>query len=199
MAVEALETRSVNEPMEKNKMGILVFIATEAIFFVFLIIAYVYYHIATDPSVKPRAKDVLDVGLTSIFTVCLLGSSVTIFIAERFLARKNRTGFLVWLLITIGLGLVFIGGQITEYTKLITQESITISSGTFGTTFFTLTGFHGLHVIIGLIMLSILAGFGIFGGWYKNGHSTAVDVISYYWHFVDVVWIFVFTFVYLLA
>ncbi|MGN6697624.1 MAG: cytochrome c oxidase subunit 3, partial [Thermomicrobiales bacterium] len=100
-----------------------------------------------------------------------------------------------WLLVTIALGAIFIAGQAYEYHHLI-DEGVTISSGLFGTTFFTLTGFHGLHVIIGLVALSILAAL-TFAGDFDEGNEMPLTTAGLYWHFVDAVWVVVFSVVYL--
>lgn len=178
--------------MDRAKLGMLTFIASEAIFFLLLILAYVYYGSKTIDENK-----VLDVGKTAIFTVFLFASSGTIFLAERGLKKRNRTQLVLWLVVTIIFGAIFLVGQGMEYATLLGNEKLTPGSNLFGTTFFTLTGFHGLHVFIGLIMLTILAGMAAAGN-FKGPHSSAIETISYYWHFVDVVWVFVFSVVYII-
>jgi heme/copper-type cytochrome/quinol oxidase subunit 3 len=114
------------------------------------------------------------------------------------LHHGDHAGFRAWLLVTIALGAIFMIGQVTEYGALY-GEGITLSSNPFASAFFTLTGFHGLHVVIGLIALLIVAVLA-FGGDFRNGrHAGAVASVSWYWHFVDGVWVVVFTTVYLLA
>ncbi len=186
-------TKEPKQMMNKNKMGVLIFIGSEVIFFGLLILSYIYFH--SNTSGGPSASKNLDIVLTGIFTVFLLSSSLTIWLADRAMARGNRMGMVLWLIATILLGGVFLVGQLMEYAKLL-NENISLSTNLFGTTFFTLTGFHGLHVFVGLIMLSMLAGY-TFLGKVRIPHSVAADCVSYYWHFVDVVWIFVFTIVYL--
>jgi len=180
---------------ERTRMGMLCLIATEAIFFGMLIVAYIYFH--TAGYVGPNPKDSLNIGLTAIFSVFLFSSSGTIYMADRSLARRDKRGLVIWIAATVVLGGIFLGGQITEYISLY-SEDVTISRNTFGSTFFTLTGFHGIHVFVGLLSLTILA-FYVARGKITEGKATAVEVISLYWHFVDVVWIFVFSIVYLLA
>lgn len=180
--------------MEKNKMGMLLFIASEAVFFALLIIAYVYYH---GPEAGPSAAKNLDIVKTGIFSLFLFASSFTVWRAGKNMEKRNHKGLITWLIITIVLGAVFLVGQGAEYLNLLSQN-VTVSSNLFGTTFFTLTGFHGLHVLIGLIMLTILSGLAIAGD-FKGPHSAAVEAISLYWHFVDVVWVFVFSVIYLWA
>ena len=132
----------------------------------------------------------LDPVKTGCFSVALLSSSLTLWGAER-----SHKGTGVWLLATIGLGLVFLVGQGLEYAYLLIHH-VTISHDLFGTTFFTLTGFHGLHVLVGLLLLSILAGLAFFGHEHEPTND-AVNVIAIYWHFVDAVWIVIFGVVYL--
>jgi cytochrome c oxidase subunit I len=183
---------AVSRP-DKNKVASLSLIASEAGFFVILIFAFVYYNLAHGEG--PTAATVLDAKKTGAFTVCLLASSLTLAMAERQLERKQGTAAAGWLGVTIGLGLVFLFGQASEYIALWTS-GVTVSRNIFATTFFTLTGFHGLHVLMGLIALSILLGL-IARGDFKKKSSSALVAVGYYWHFVDVVWIVVFSIVYL--
>ncbi len=180
-------------PMGKPELGILAFLGTEAVFFGLLILSYVYFR-ATDNS-TPNAH-VLDVPRTFIFSLCLFASSGTVVLAERALKRGNRRGLVLWLIITVLLGLTFLAGQGWEYAELF-GENITPSRNTFGTSFFTMTGFHGLHVFGGLVMLSTLTGLAAAGD-FKGPHSAAVTCVSWYWHFVDMVWVVIFTLVYAL-
>ena len=167
------------------------FISSESFFFLSLIVTYITFHGATGP----QAKDVLDVPLTGLFSIALFASSGTLYLAERGMHRGNRAQLRLWLLVTIALGAIFIAGQAYEYHHLI-DEGVTISSNLFGTTFFTLTGFHGLHVIIGLVALSILAVL-TFAGDFDQGNEMPVTTAGLYWHFVDAVWVVVFSVVYL--
>lgn len=177
--------------MEPNKLGMLFFLSSEAIFFALLIFAYLYF--ADSFAETGPTPEVLDVGVTAIFSVLLLASSVTIWFAERSLRRGNNGMMRLWLLVTILLGAVFLVGQAMEYATLF-SEGITISRGLFGTTFFTLTGFHGLHVLGGLVALIILL---MLAKSLRGPHSRALETTSLYWHFVDLVWIAVFSVVYL--
>lgn len=178
--------------IERNKLGMILFIASEAVFFLLLILAYVFYH--TQGGLGPTAANSLDVFKTSLFSLALFSSSATIWRAGVAIncGRQIRGG--IWLAATILLGLVFLIGQGTEYANLL-QHDVTISRNLFGTTFFTLTGFHGLHVAVGLILLGILFGVAVI----RNHSSSAVamEVISLYWHFVDGVWLVIFPVVYL--
>ena len=168
------------------------FIASEVIFFGTLIVAYIAYH--GRDSGGPSTDD-LDVLKTGLFSVALFASSATVAIAGRQLRHGRHRSFLLWLLATILLGGVFLYGQLMEYRRMI-DEGITIDRNLFTSTFFTLTGFHGLHVLIGIIALCVLAWLG-FRGRFTEGESPAVEAVSIYWHFVDTVWIVVFSLVYL--
>ena len=184
------------ETTDPNKLGMLLFLGGEVVFFGLLILAYVYYRGRwVGGNAGPTAKEVLDIGPTTIFTVCLLASSATIWLSERSLARGSHNGMRLWLFVTVALGAIFLVGQSLEYKNLF-DEGITIGSGLFGTTFFTLTGFHGFHVFMGLVALTILLGLALRGD-FRGPHSSALETTSLYWHFVDLVWIVVFSVIYL--
>ncbi len=170
----------------------LLFVASEAVFFLVLIIAYVAYH--TTSSGAADAYRYLDVPRTAVFTICLISSSFTMWLADIRFRTGRRRPALVWLLVTIALGAIFLAGQGSEYASLI-SNNVTISRDLFGTTFFTLTGFHGLHVFIGLVMLATLFGLELKRG--VTCPSGAVESVSIYWHFVDAVWMIIFPVVYL--
>ena len=172
----------------------LLFLVNEAVFFGVLIFAWIRFHNEAVAGPGPNASNSLDPGITSIFTVCLLASSITVWLADRSLERGSGGAFRAWLLATIALGAIFLVGQGLEYARLLTSD-VTVARNLFGTTFFTMTGFHGFHVFVGLVMLSILAGFAL-AGHYRGGKSAALGAISLYWHFVDIVWIFIFSLVY---
>lgn len=178
--------------MNKTRLAMLLFVASEAVFFILLIVAYVVYH-ATSPSAADASR-YLEIPRTAIFTACLIMSSFTMHQAGVDFRTDRRRPALAWLLATMALGTVFLTGQGAEYASLITEDVI-ISRDLFGTTFFTLTGFHGLHVFIGLIMLGTLFGLEVKRGVARS--APAVESVSIYWHFVDTVWIVIFPVVYL--
>ncbi len=180
--------------MNKTKLAMLLFVASEAVFFIVLIVAYVVYH-TTSASAADAAR-YLDVPRTAVFTACLIGSSFTMWLADIGFRTGRRRAALVWLLATMALGIVFLSGQGSEYASLIGKDMV-ISRDLFGTTFFTLTGFHGLHVFIGLIMLATL--FGLELKQRVTNPSEAVVSVSIYWHFVDAVWMIIFPVIYLWA
>jgi heme/copper-type cytochrome/quinol oxidase subunit 3 len=173
------------------KLAVAVFIASEAVFFAFLIFAYVYFAGATQ---GPNGSSSLNPPRTLIFTLCLLASSATLWMAERRLAGASQDGFRLWLGVTIVLGAIFLLGQGMEYAALIAR-TVTPARNLFGATFFTLTGFHGFHVLCGLVSLGallILASRRHFG----TKETRGVGAVAMYWHFVDAVWIVIFSLVY---
>ncbi len=179
--------------MNNIRLAMLLFVASEAFFFIPLILVYIVYH-ATSPSAAD-ASQYLDIPRTAVFTACLIVSSFTMRHADIHFKTGRRRQALVWLLATMALGIIFLTGQGSEYVSLI-RKDVTISRDLFGTTFFTLTGFHGLHVVIGLIMLGTLFGLELKRG-VTARPSKAVESVSIYWHFVDAVWMIIFPVVYL--
>jgi heme/copper-type cytochrome/quinol oxidase subunit 3 len=179
--------------MNKTMIKMLVF--TEVFFFLSLIMAYVYMVYYGDTR-STKELQALHISTTSLFTLVLLGSSLTFYIAERNYLKGNIKQLKTWLIITIILGAIFLVGQGNEYYRLI-NEQITLGASIFGTNFFTLTGFHGFHVFVGLILISILLTMAFLGD-FKDKNSTVIQTIGIYWHFVDAVWIVVFTIVYVL-
>ncbi|HVV55004.1 MAG TPA: heme-copper oxidase subunit III [Mucilaginibacter sp.] len=178
----------------ENKLMMKLVVGTEAMFFLALIMAFVYFSSAA--GFKHQQTHVLDIKATGVFSLLLFSSSFTFWRAESNY-KKGRVGRLkFWLVVTILLGLVFLLGQANEYHKLF-DEHINLASSIFGTSFFTLTGFHGLHVIIGLIILLIVTRLA-FSGDYDMGGSNVISTVGIYWHFVDIVWVFVFSIVYVI-
>lgn len=185
--------------VEKSKLGMGLFIASEATFFLFLILAYVYFRRSV--TTGPTAANSLDPLKTGVYTIFLLASSLTVWLAVRSLRRKSRRMLSVWLLATVALGAIFLFGQGREYARLLRLD-VTVSRNLFGTTFFTLTGFHGFHVLIGVLALAVLLGLAMAGNFIGEGkerRAVAVEAISMYWHFVDAVWGVIFAIVYLWA
>ena len=176
----------------RDVMGMVLFIASEAIFFLLLLLSYVNYHRTGGSGIT--AASMLDPLKTGIFSVALFTSSFTLWLSE-VARKKGRIGAGIWLSITILLGTIFLAGQGFEYAHLL-KQNVTISRDLFGSTFFTLTGFHGLHVFVGLIMLSMLLGLVMLGRKTEPTLSS-IKAISVYWHFVDAVWLVVFSVVYL--
>jgi cytochrome c oxidase subunit III len=168
-------------------------VAETAIFGIF-VVAYIYY---IGKSISgPMPRQVLELPIFN--TVCLLSSSFTIWLAERNLKRGAMGAFSLWWALTVVLGAIFLVGTGREWDKLIYRDGLTISTNLFGTTFYSLVGLHASHVIVGLTMLSIVLIFGL-AGKLKSEHSRQLEVLSLYWHFVDGVWVVVFTVVYIIG
>ena len=169
-------------------------IGAEAAIFTIFVVAYLFY---VGKSLSgPMPKDVLRAPI--IFTICLLSSSLTVHLAVRDLVRGKTNTFARWWLLTIALGAIFLFGTVREWRRLIFNEGLTISTNLFGTTYYSLVGLHAFHVTVGLIALTIVAVFGFFG-YVGTEHGERVAVLSLYWHFVDAVWIVVFTVVYIVG
>jgi heme/copper-type cytochrome/quinol oxidase subunit 3 len=172
---------------DKSVLGMAVFLGSEAVFFVFLIIAYVYFSGA--PTTGAAARSALDPRVTSMYTAALIASSVTIWRAG--VQAKRRQSGAMWVLASAALGALFLVGQGREYARLLGQD-VTVSRDLFGTTFFTLTGFHGFHVLVGVLLLTLLWVVARVDGALPRGF----DAVALYWHFVDVVWLVIFAIVY---
>jgi heme/copper-type cytochrome/quinol oxidase subunit 3 len=170
-----------------GRMLVLFFISSESIFFVSLIVMYSVY------SFHFSSRQ-LDIPRTYWFSIALFASSGTMILAERFLSKGNKRMFRALLIGTIILGATFLVGQVTEYAKLYSDKTTISSAGEFGTTFFTLTGFHGFHVFVGLVALCTIL---LLSRDWSERHDTPVRAVGYYWHFVDGIWVFIFSIVYL--
>lgn len=168
---------------------------TEAFFFLSLIMSYVYM-VYYGNSRNTNELHTLHPSTTGLFTLVLISSSFTFYIAERNYLKGRISQLKIWLIITILMGIVFLFGQGNEYYRLI-NEQITLGASVFGSNFFTLTGFHGFHVFVGLILMSILLTMTILGD-FNDQKSTVIQTIGVYWHFVDIVWIVVFIVIYIL-
>jgi heme/copper-type cytochrome/quinol oxidase subunit 3 len=144
----------------------------------------------------PYPAEVLSVPLVAINTFVLLGSSFTMVTALSAIERGDTRGLRRWLIATAVLGLLFLSGQAFEFISLA-REGASLSSNLFGATFFTLTGFHGMHVFVGVIWIVFVLARAFRGGVTQENHL-AVELVGLYWHFVDIVWIIIFTIVYLL-
>jgi cytochrome c oxidase subunit III len=179
------------------KAGMIAFLFTEASFFGTLIMAYVYFLSQTTAG-DPRPSQVFHLPMVLAASACLFSSSATIHLAEKALRRSRSRTFLKWWGLTIVLGALFLAGTMWEWSDLIGTRGLTISRNLFGTTYFTLVGFHALHVAIGITVMSIVFGLGL-RNQIDAKSKTGVEVISWYWHFVDAVWLVVFTLVYLVG
>jgi cytochrome c oxidase subunit III len=179
------------------KVGMLAFLLSEVAFFSTLITTYIVFLRETKTGV-PSPREVFHLPLVLAGTACLLSSSVTVHLAERAFGRGRRSAFLGWWLMTIVLGVTFLICTGKEWHELIFKDGLTISRNLFGSTYFTLVGFHALHVTIGLVILSSV----LLLAWRKRlaeQHHETIEIVSWYWHFVDGVWIVVFSLVYLIG
>jgi cytochrome c oxidase subunit III len=186
--------RSVTRELSGPQWAMLAFLASEVSFFSTLIVAYLTLALREENG--PTPHDALSLTAVIPMTCCLLASSVTIHLAaKRGLALST---FVLWWGSTIVLGILFLLGTAREWGDLIVQHHLTISRNLFGTAYYTLVGFHGLHVTIGVVAMLIVGGL-IVRRKLSADESPAVELVSWYWHFVDAVWIVVFTVVYLLS
>ncbi len=179
---------------DRGKVGIAFLIITETALFTIFVVAYLVY---MGKSISgPQPKDVLELPIFS--SICLLSSSATIVFAERALHHGKMAAFKLWWLLTIALGLEFLVGTGMEWYKLIFKDGLTISTNLFGTTYYSLVGLHASHVIVGMIFL-LLTFFVTLAGFPIQTQFRRVMFLSWYWHFVDGIWVVVFTVVYLLG
>jgi cytochrome c oxidase subunit III len=178
----------------RGAVGMVGLIIAESAIFTIFVVAYLFY--LGKSLTGPTPREVLETPI--FYTVCLLSSSLTIHFAGKALERGRRAVFLLLWLFTIALGALFLYGTGQEWHRLIYEHGLTISTNLFGTTYYSLVGLHAFHVTAGLIMLTIVLLFGLLG---RIGpeQSRRVDVLSLYWHFVDAVWVVVFTVVYVLG
>jgi cytochrome c oxidase subunit 3 len=178
----------------RGRVGMFSLIAAEAAIFIIFVVAYLFY--AGKSLTGPLPKDVLRTPV--LYTVCLLSSSLTIHFAIRAASQGSIRTFRNWWFGTVVLGAAFLYGTAREWYRLIVDEGLTIRTNLFGTTFYSLVGLHGFHVIVGLILLFTVLAF-TFLGHVGQEHAYRLDVLSLYWHFVDAVWVVVFTVVYVIA
>ncbi|MEO6445156.1 MAG: heme-copper oxidase subunit III [Gemmatimonadaceae bacterium] len=178
-----------------EKLGMWVFLGSEIMFFTALIGAYIILRVAHPSSFK-EPGEVLAVSITAVNTFLLICSSVTMVKAFASVQDGNLAGLRKWLVATVVIGASFVGVQIYEYQHLIAKGFVP-SEGLYGSTFYTMTGFHGFHVTIGVICL-IFVTIKAFQGKYTASDHRGVEVVGLYWHFVDLVWIILFTIVYLI-
>jgi cytochrome c oxidase subunit III len=178
----------------RGRVGMYSLIAAEAAIFTIFVVAYLFY-IGKSLS-GPMPRDVLSPPI--FYTVCLLSSSLTIHFAGKSLRGGNVRTFGAWWLLTIILGAIFLYGTASEWHLLIYEDGLTITTNLFGTTYYSLVGLHGFHVVVGLLSLTTVMLFTIFGA-VRQEHGERIEVLALYWHFVDAVWVAVFTVVYVIG
>jgi cytochrome c oxidase subunit 3/cytochrome o ubiquinol oxidase subunit 3 len=175
------------------KLMMWLFLASDCLFFGAFIATYLLYR--GKPQTGPGPKELFDIPFTSATSFILLMSSLTMVLALAAIQRGDDRRVKIWLFATAILGATFIGGQVFEFTEF-SREGLSVDTSVFGSTFFMLTGFHGAHVTIGIIWLLSLWGLSN-AGRLEQGDSERVEIAGLYWHFVDVVWIVIFTVIYL--
>jgi cytochrome c oxidase subunit 3/cytochrome o ubiquinol oxidase subunit 3 len=178
---------------DRGRVGVLCLIATEFALFTIFVVAYVFY-IGKSLS-GPTPSQVLELPVWS--TICLLSSSITVGVAERALKENKIQVFKIWTAATILLGLEFLRQTALEWRHLIVDSHLTITTNLFGTTFYSLVGLHASHVVLGLTLLSLSLILGLRGSMY--GQARRFELLAWYWHFVDGVWVVVFTVVYVIG
>ena len=194
-AVAGTQEHYTSTGLDNTKMAMWAFLGSECLFFGSLITTFLLYRGKVLPDSGPRPTDIYDIPYTSVSSFVLLMSSLTMVLALAAIQRGDPRTMRIWLLATALLGTTFVGGQIFEFTDFV-GEGLKLGSSPAGSAFFVLTGFHGAHVSVGILMLLSLVGMSIVGK-LQPGAARKVELIGLYWHFVDIVWIVIFTVVYL--
>ena len=190
----SVHTSAQSNQLDHRKLGIWVFLASEVIFFAAIITAFLVYR---DKSVAgPDPRQILTLLIPTINTLILLTSSVTMVMALESIKHDHRARTWQWLVVTAALGATFLVLKGTEYSELF-AAGLTPSTNIFGSVYFTLTGFHAAHVLIGIIWILSVVAKTVRGGFSAANHLP-VEIVGLYWHFVDLVWVAIFMVVYLL-
>jgi cytochrome c oxidase subunit 3/cytochrome o ubiquinol oxidase subunit 3 len=183
--------------IDNRKLAMWVFLSSEFLFFGALITNYLLFGGGNFEGTLPR--QVYDIPFTSVSSFVLLMSSLTMVLAHHALSVNDQSGTKTWLLATALLGSVFLGGQVFEFYEFIEVKNMTLTTNPASSAFFMLTGFHGAHVAIGVVMLLSLFGIARRSGGLSERHGMNLELVGLYWHFVDIIWIVIFTLVYLLG
>ena len=194
MAVAAAHPHPTSTGLNSRKMVFWAFLGSECMFFGSLIATYVVYR--GRDTVGPHPHEILNIPFTSVSAFVLLMSSLTMVLALAAVQRGDLRGSRIWLAATALLGMTFIAGQCYEFTEFF-YEGLKLQVNLFGSTFFVLTGFHGTHVTVGVIWLWSLFAMAVRGR-LPQSRALDVEICGLYWHFVDVVWVAIFTLVYLI-
>jgi heme/copper-type cytochrome/quinol oxidase subunit 3 len=179
--------------LDHRKLAMWVFLGSEFMFFGAFITAYLLYTNETNGGPGP---EIFDIPFTSISSFVLLMSSLTMVLAHHAHTQRDMRRMRLWLLATALQGMVFIAGQVYEFTKFV-REGMSLGTSPFSSSFFVLTGFHGLHVTIGIVILLGLFGFTLTGK-VKPDQDLKTEIVGLYWHFVDIIWVLIFVIVYLI-
>lgn len=188
-------TYNTSTGLSNRKLLMWAFLASDVMFFGSFIATYLVYR--NRSLVGPYPEDVLDIPITTISTFVLLMSSLAMVLALHYVRDNSKIAARFWIFATAALGLVFLGFQVVEF-QVFVHEGLTPRTNLFGSTFFILTGIHGAHVTIGVLWLLFLL-FGHFKGTLRSENSLDLEIAGLYWHFVDIVWIVIFTVVYLVT
>jgi cytochrome c oxidase subunit 3/cytochrome o ubiquinol oxidase subunit 3 len=175
-------------------VGMFCLISAESAIFTIFVVAYLFY--LGKSLTGPMPKEVLHPPI--FFTVCLLSSSLTIHFAVKSLKNAKVGAFALWWFLTLTLGAIFLAGTATEWRHLIYDEGLTVQTNLFGTTYYSLVGLHAFHVTVGLLGITTVLLFALLGH-VRQEHAERIDVLALYWHFVDAVWVVVFTVVYVIG
>jgi cytochrome c oxidase subunit 3/cytochrome o ubiquinol oxidase subunit 3 len=197
-ALEHAHPEHESTGVENRKLGMWLFLSSEFLFFGALITNYLLYsNRAGFSGVYP--SEIYDIPFTSVSSFVLLMSSLTMVLAHNAQSREDHNGTRTWLFATAALGSVFLGGQVFEFTEFIVEFDMTLATNPAASAFYVLTGFHGTHVAIGVIMLLSLWGISRRRGGLSDSQGLNLELVGLYWHFVDIIWIVIFTVVYLLS
>ncbi len=184
--------------IDNRTLGMWVFLSSEFLFFGALLSNYILY--SNRPGFSGTyPAEIYDIPFTSVSSFVLLMSSLTMVLAHNALSRHDQNGTRTWLFATAALGAIFLGGQVFEFTEFVVHENMTLSTNPAASAFYLLTGFHGAHVAIGVIMLLTLWGISRRRGSLSESHGMNLELVGLYWHFVDIIWIVIFTVVYLIS
>lgn len=179
--------------LDHRKLGMWVFLGSEFLFFGAFITAYLLYTEQTNGGAGP---EIFAIPFTSVSSFVLVMSSLTMVLAHGAHVKGDMRRMRMWILATATLGMVFVGGQVFEFTTFV-NEGMTLTDSAFSSAFFVLTGFHGLHVTVGIIILLGTYAFATVGK-IKPDQHVKTEVIGLYWHFVDIIWVIIFVVVYLI-
>jgi cytochrome c oxidase subunit 3/cytochrome o ubiquinol oxidase subunit 3 len=183
--------------VENRKLGMWLFLSSEFLFFGALITNYLLYSHRTGFDIYPA--NAYDIPFTSVSSFVLLMSSLTMVLAHNAQSREDHRQTRTWLFATAALGSVFLAGQVFEFTEFVVQDGMKLTSNPVASAFYVLTGFHGTHVAIGVIMLLSLWGISRTKGSLSDRRGLNLELVGLYWHFVDIIWIVIFTVVYLIS
>ncbi|HLT96099.1 MAG TPA: heme-copper oxidase subunit III [Acidimicrobiia bacterium] len=182
--------------VDNRKLGMWVFLSSEFLFFGALITNYLLYTYRPGFSIYPA--EIYDIPFTSVSSFVLLMSSLTMVLAHNALSRDDQAQARTWIFATAALGSVFLAGQVFEFTEFITHYDMKLTTNPVTSAFYMLTGFHGFHVAVGIVMLLSLWGISRFKGSLSEKRGMNLEMVGLYWHFVDIIWIVIFTVVYLI-